>query len=314
MKGKTIANIIACLLPSKRLRHKLRRWKGFETNYDKLQKELDYIKNLLKFSIGVPSSVPQTGGFLRAIQLIASDKMKQIDAVMKEAGIDYWLDFGGLLGSVRHGGFIPWDDDLDIAINFDDKKRLMEILQEKGIEFDVSHGGDGLIRIACMPQSEGFDKVPSYGVHIDVFTYKKMTALTQEDVEHINSTLKTLRQNYATFSSAYHKKVVDFLDGYKTGDGGNLTVLIRGCDYIEMKAKTNPVVPIDDIYPLSKTTFEGEIYNAPNRKLDYLADFYGNFMDWPPLFEWGKVENMLTINDKKMLLARYVNLISKIDK
>ncbi len=311
MKGKVIANIIALFVPSKRLRHKLRRWKGFETNYDRLQKELDYIKNLLKFSVGTPSAVPQTGGFLRTIQLVAAEKMKEVDAVLKEAGIDYWLDFGGLLGSVRHGGFIPWDDDLDIAINYDDKKRLIQTLQEKGIEFDVSHGDAGLIRIACMPQSEGFDKVPQYGVHIDVFSYKKMTSLTREDVEYINKKLKSLRREYATFSAAYHRKVIEFLDNYKAGKDGNLTVLVRGCDYIEMKAKTNPVVPIEDVYPLSKCEFEGVTCNAPNRKLEYLADFYGNFMDWPPVFEWGKVENMFTMKDKEMLLSRYAEHICK---
>lgn len=311
MKGKIIANIVACLLPSKRLRHKLRRWKGFETNYDKLQKELNYIKTLLQFSVGAPSSVPQTNGFLRTIQLVATEKMKQIDAVLREVGIDYWLDFGGLLGSVRHGGFIPWDDDLDIAINYDDKKRLMDVLREKGIEFDVSHGGDGLIRIACMPQSEGFDKVSSYGVHIDVFCYKKMNFLTKADVEHINNKLKSLRRDYATFSSAYHRKVIDFLEGYKARDGGKLSVMVRGCDYIETIARTNPAVPFEDIYPLSKCTFEGIVCNSPNRKLEYLADYYGNFMDWPPSFEWGKVENMLTMKDKAMLLVRYGDRICK---
>jgi phosphorylcholine metabolism protein LicD len=50
--------------------------------------------------------------------------MKDVDAVFRLAKIPYWADFGTLLGSVRHKGIIPWDDDLDISIDVRYKKRL----------------------------------------------------------------------------------------------------------------------------------------------------------------------------------------------
>lgn len=51
------------------------------------------------------------------------------------AGIHYWLDYGALLGSVRHGGMIPWDNDADVGILLEDwakLKRLRPAAQEAG--------------------------------------------------------------------------------------------------------------------------------------------------------------------------------------
>ena len=68
---------------------------------------------------------------LRKAQLCMLNILIEIDRICRKHDIPYWLDSGTLLGAVRHGGFIPWDDDVDIAIMRSDYPRLKEYLTEE---------------------------------------------------------------------------------------------------------------------------------------------------------------------------------------
>jgi len=57
-----------------------------------------------------------TDGELRRLQLIELELLKEVDRICKKCGIHYNIIAGTLLGAVRHGGFIPWDDDADVAL------------------------------------------------------------------------------------------------------------------------------------------------------------------------------------------------------
>ena len=54
------------------------------------------------------------------------EMMKRVDAFMKDNGIEYFLFGGSLLGAVRHDGFIPWDDDMDIVVSRENYYKLVE--------------------------------------------------------------------------------------------------------------------------------------------------------------------------------------------
>ena len=56
--------------------------------------------------------------------------MDEIDRVCQAHGVLYFLGYGSLLGAVRHGGFIPWDDDMDIVMMRDQYELLMEHFNE----------------------------------------------------------------------------------------------------------------------------------------------------------------------------------------
>ena len=78
----------------------------------------------------VPSAIKQAW----AAEL---EVLKEIDRVCRKHNIQYFADWGTLLGTVRHGGFIPWDDDLDIVMKREDYIKFMTVAR-----FDMDEGFD----------------------------------------------------------------------------------------------------------------------------------------------------------------------------
>jgi len=64
---------------------------------------------------------------LRHLQLVLLDIIKDIDKLCKEHDITYYLLGGSAIGAVRHNGFIPWDDDLDIILPNEDYNKFIRV-------------------------------------------------------------------------------------------------------------------------------------------------------------------------------------------
>ena len=57
--------------------------------------------------------------------------VKYFDGFCKENNIEYYLMGGSALGAVRHGGFIPWDDDFDVFMNYENYTKFIKLCEEK---------------------------------------------------------------------------------------------------------------------------------------------------------------------------------------
>ena len=68
---------------------------------------------------------------LRQLQQTELDILKLIDGICRRNGIRYSLYFGTMLGAARHGGFIPWDDDLDVCMSRPEYERFLRVWEEE---------------------------------------------------------------------------------------------------------------------------------------------------------------------------------------
>ena len=63
---------------------------------------------------------------VRDVQLFKLEILKDVIKVCEKHNLTYYLYGGTLLGCIRHNGFIPWDDDIDIALKWNDYKKLLK--------------------------------------------------------------------------------------------------------------------------------------------------------------------------------------------
>lgn len=122
------------------------------------------------------------GDALRKLQSILLSMLKDIDEVCERHGIQYTLSGGTLLGAVRHEGFIPWDDDIDINMTREGYEKLVSVFeQELEDEYtlqqpEATEGyGLGLARIrkkgTTLRNRDDYN-AQDCGIAIDVFLYE----------------------------------------------------------------------------------------------------------------------------------------------
>ena len=69
--------------------------------------------------------------YKRKLQLKILDIVKDIDKLCRENNIEYYILYGSALGAIRHKGFIPWDDDFDIGMTYDNYKKFLNVCEKK---------------------------------------------------------------------------------------------------------------------------------------------------------------------------------------
>lgn len=239
------------------------------------------------------------GSHLRQAQERMLDMLIYFDGVCKQAGVKWRLDGGTFLGAIRHKGFIPWDDDLDVAI--DDKKewnRLVRYLKEHPHPQYVlqDHSTDPgffyfwmTIRdtnseyIHEIPQLIEQEKLRKYrGLQIDVFPWSSRInpkLYRFASIVHRNS-LKYLAVKYTWFESLvwqFEKHCLHpffRLVGYSKRNSG-FWMHDYGTAWMHRLKR-------EWLFPYKEYEFEGHSFPGPASPEGYLGELYGNYMDLPP--------------------------------
>ena len=117
---------------------------------------------------------------LRDLQLFLLSKLKEITNACDKNGIDYMIAAGTALGAVRHKGFIPWDDDIDLYMTLPNYKKFLKIGQQiLGEEYFIQnyHTEKQFFEMWTQIRCKGTTSMPVYlknldinwGICIDVF-------------------------------------------------------------------------------------------------------------------------------------------------
>lgn len=85
---------------------------------------VDYFKDEVRNGFYIPTAIKQAWAANLCVLL-------EIDRICEKYGITYFADWGSILGAVRHGGYVPWDDDLDICMKREDYNRFREVADKE---------------------------------------------------------------------------------------------------------------------------------------------------------------------------------------
>lgn len=275
---------------------------------------------------------------LRDIQLCELQILKDIKKVCDRHHIRYYLCGGTLLGAVRHKGFIPWDDDVDIQIPYDDYLRFLEVAQDElGPDYFVqTDETDSLYPLAYTHirknntalMVEGDKHIRSHhGVWVDVFPMTCVRSRLDYRVKRAavkmcyylrvdEATFALDRERYTAHSSAMTVGAISLVR--RLPESFRARWRRRTLDWILRGKKGSYIcylwVKLSRLFPKEfygekpvLLQFEDDIYPAPGDYDRYLTLEYGDYMTPPPPEKRSGRHGMYAIVDLEHNWTDYCN-------
>lgn len=247
------------------------------------------------------------------LKKIQTGILQKVADFCEKNSIRYWIDCGTLLGAIRHKGYIPWDDDIDIGMLRKDYEKFKELfnLQNERYRF-ICYENDSnfylpygkvcdTTTVLYEPDERGF----KICVNIDIFVYDnapdddaemkkmfrrrdKLMKILNVKQEHIDlknnlakGILKVCRRMVYKFvyfkpNSEYLEKIIENSKTFADTDTRRVGDFAAFTDMVCDKRVFDNFIDV---------SFEGRDYKAPAGYDEWLRSFYGDYMQLPPLEE-----------------------------
>jgi lipopolysaccharide cholinephosphotransferase len=239
---------------------------------------------------------------LNQLHKIEIEILDEVVRICEKHSLSYFLIGGTLLGAIRHKGFIPWDDDIDIGMPRSDYNKFVKICKtELGSDYYLQSSETDItfwLRFAKIHKNNTVF-IDNYnflvkekdhtGIFIDIFPYDYTVKNTniqkiQSAIIHKIETFIWIKRGNQT-NKKFFIKLLSKLTPYKTLHfvqnfimfffGKRSPCMTNWCN--------NETSPSDFIKNLIKVEFEKKMYNAFNQYDSYLTQTYGNYMQLPPI-------------------------------
>lgn len=245
---------------------------------------------------------------LNKLHKVLFDLLCEFDRICKKHNIEYFLDSGTALGAVRHGGFIPWDDDIDVGMIRSEYERFLKIAAKETSSdyFLLTKETDPaylkyhakLVKKGTIFPEPGTDGYKHRGIFIDIFPFDKVSdnlSKRRNDFKWNQYYFRLFRLKKIKFSTVKKTKLIlwillkfvplTFLEkrqqklwtNYNNTNASYLT-----CYLYQMVINRDIVFPTTTISPSTTINFNGKEFLIMSNYDNYLRIMYKNYMKLPP--------------------------------
>ncbi len=242
--------------------------------------------------------------YLKEYQSYLLEMLLAFDVFCQENGLQYFLAGGSALGAVRHGGFIPWDDDIDLAMLRTDFEKLEKILAEQGNkigEYEYSPVIGQIVADAPIGHllylPEG-DYDPADAPKLDIHPIDGLPAAGWKRkiqrffaIVHYMSVYRHPTKNKGKVAHSISKLLVKMtsdkmFDRYAKWSRKVITAhdsdrAKQVCSLFGLAGYAREVMDRELLVPYRKVEFEGHMLPVPSKTEEYLKQLYGEYKKLP---------------------------------